>query len=48
MKITEGGGSSLIGSVKIPSKKIVENLPWTCKKLHCKGEPAVSEILRYR
>ena len=27
MKITEGGGSSLIGSVKIPSKKLLKTFP---------------------
>ena len=43
-----GGGRGVIifVRVEIPSPKIVKNIPWTYKKIHCKGEP--KGILRYK
>ena len=32
-------GAIDLGRVVVPCTKIVINLPWTYKKLHCKGNP---------
>ena len=32
-------GIGILKNEEVPSLKIDINLPWTCKKLHCKGEP---------